>query len=101
MNGYGLMSQEMKKMTQYTRGANFERKVKKYLEDLDYYVVRSAGSKGQADLVAIKRGETLLIQCKISGNISPIEYKKFLNLGKTLGVSTILAKNEKGKIIFY
>lgn len=56
-------------MTKYTRGANYERLMKKRLEALGYYVVRSAGSHGVADLVAIGAPNTycvpvLLVQCK-------------------------------------
>lgn len=38
----------------YIRGANFERKIKKEYEQNGYYVMRSSGSKGIADLIAIK-----------------------------------------------
>ena len=38
-------------MTNYSKGANFERRVKRYLESCGYYVVRSAGSHGVLDLV--------------------------------------------------
>ena len=88
-------------MTQYQRGANFEREVKKYLEEMGYYVMRSAGSKGLADLIALKKGKTLLIQCKISGDISPKEFNAFTDLGRKLGVSTTLAKKVKGKVVFF
>ena len=55
-----------KTMTNYERGANFERRVKKEYEKLGYYVMRSAGSHGVADLVALKRNTIpIIIQCKI------------------------------------
>lgn len=37
----------------YNKGANYERALKKQLEMAGYYVMRSAGSKGPADLIAI------------------------------------------------
>ena len=52
-------------MTQYRRGANYERKIKKEYEEDGYLVLRSAGSKGPFDLVAIKEDSTILIQCKL------------------------------------
>jgi len=51
----------------YRRGADLERAAKHYLEDNGYYVIKSAGSKGIADLVGIKPGEILYVQCKLDG----------------------------------
>lgn len=41
----------------YVSGRNFEYKVRDYLVSKGYLVIRSAGSKGVADLVAIKKIE--------------------------------------------
>ena len=49
--------------TNYQRGANFEYRVKRALEKLGFVVVRSAGSKTPADLVAGRLGTVLLVQC--------------------------------------
>ena len=52
-------------MTNYSRGAIFERKVKKAFEDEGWVVIRSAGSHGQFDLVCISAyGSIMLLQCK-------------------------------------
>ena len=48
----------------YGSGVAFERDLKTALEEKDYYVMRSAGSHGAADLIAIKEGRVYLIQCK-------------------------------------
>lgn len=63
-------------MTVYDGGANVERKAKKELESSGYYVVRSAGSKGAFDLIAIPMKNHIeltpnvirLIQCKKSSS---------------------------------
>lgn len=52
-------------MTQYSRGATYERKIKKEYEAMGYYVIRSAGSRGPVDLVAINRDHFVFIQCKL------------------------------------
>jgi Holliday junction resolvase len=53
--------------TNYTRGATLERKIKKQLEDEGYYVMRSAGSKGQVDLLALAPdGFAYMIQVSLS-----------------------------------
>lgn len=52
--------------TNYQRGANLEYKVRRQFEEAGYYVVRSAGSRGVADLVAVKQGQVFWIQVKKS-----------------------------------
>lgn len=52
-------------MSHYRKGTDFERVVKYYLEGEGYFVVRSAGSHGPVDLVAMKADTpTMLVQCK-------------------------------------
>lgn len=50
--------------TKYNRGVALERFIKRALEANGYYVMRSAGSKGIADLIAINHLELLFIQAK-------------------------------------
>lgn len=53
-------------MTNYTRGRQLEYRVKRDLERVGYFVVRSAGSKGAADLIALSPNHApLLVQCKV------------------------------------
>jgi len=53
-------------MSHYRTGSDFERYVRYVLEDEGFFVVRSAGSRGPVDLVAIRGGyPTMLIQCKV------------------------------------
>ena len=80
-------------MSKYSRGADFERAVVKYLDNQGYLTFRCAGSKGNSkvDIVAFAPkpdfyfsgknfspvygcdGDNLLIQCKLSGAISKSE----------------------------
>ena len=50
----------------YINGANYERKIANKLRNHGYYVMRSSGSKGLFDLIAIdfKLGQIKLIQIK-------------------------------------
>jgi len=86
----------------YNRGRRFEYRVKKFFEDLGFYVVRSAGSKGLADLVIIKNGESRLVQCKYGcGFISKKEYEDLERLCNELLVSGYIAlTDKKGHIRF-
>ena len=62
-------------MTNYEKGANAEREAKKLLEMLGYDVIRSAGSKGMWDLVACYRTHIRLVQVKVEGAMTPVEYE--------------------------
>ena len=51
-----------------------ENRVRALLEDDGYFVVRSAGSGGVADLVALKPGQVLLVQVKSETYLGPAEW---------------------------
>lgn len=48
----------------YRKGCRYERKARRLLESRDYFVVRSGGSRGLFDLVAIGAQDMILIQVK-------------------------------------
>ena len=50
----------------YVKGRRWEWKVKKQWEQDGFLVYRSAGSKGAADLIAIKDGQVYLIQVQVN-----------------------------------
>ena len=77
--------------TAYARGAAFEREVKKALELLGFSVVRSPRSAGAFDLLAVRRGETLMIQCKKHGACAPEEWDRLLSLARAQGAVAIIA----------
>jgi len=61
-------------MTAYERGAAFERRVKADLEKRGYRCIRSAGSHGPVDIVAIGPAHYLLVQAKTDGRCDPAEW---------------------------
>jgi hypothetical protein len=68
-------------VTNYARGANFERTVKADLEGAGFLVIRAAGSHGIMDLIAFKakwtdEGAIWFIQAKTNGKMSPAERVK-------------------------
>ena len=69
-------------MSNYSRGADFERRVQKYFEKQGYFVIRSAGSHSLIDLVALKGGEVQLIQCKTDGVLSVAERQQLQELAR-------------------
>ena len=92
----------------YISGRNFEYKVRDYLTSKGYLVIRSAGSKGVADLVAIRKVHSrpnvyhrpILIQCK-HGHSGFIGYEKVLrDILVKYDVRFIHAFNVKHEIVF-
>ena len=62
----------------YKKGRYYENKTRKVYERRGYFVVRSAASKGCADLIAINNYEVILIQVKAGKSFfSPLERKTF------------------------
>ncbi len=84
----------------YRRGANFERRVKQYLVDRNWTVLRSAGSHTPIDLIAFRQGEVQLIQCKLSGNISSQAKTQLLEIAKENGFRAFIASRNGKEIEF-
>lgn len=70
--------------TQYRQGAAFERATRTRLIDDGYDVLRSAGSKTKVDLIAIKKGQIVFVQCKRSGKLPPDERAALLHFAALL-----------------
>lgn len=84
-------------MNHYRRGADFERAVRAHLADHGYEVIRSAGSKTKVDLVAIKSGELLLIQCKLpSSDLPSSEWNRLRELARMCDARPIIALKVSG-----
>lgn len=76
----------------YTKGRQFENRVKRDKESHGYFVVRSAASLGPVDLVALKNGEIELIQVKVSKySMGPDERKELKSLADAMCAKAILA----------
>jgi Holliday junction resolvase len=81
----------------YVKGRRFENYVREKLERKGYLVVRSAGSKGIFDLVALKKGEILLIQCKWrKSRIS----REMVEAACKAGGKALIATHVRGRVIF-
>ena len=77
-------------MSNYRNGGDLERAAKKHLEAEGYFVMKSGGSKGPVDLLAMKPGETLFIQCKTRGAMPPAERMALRMLAIRLGAVPLL-----------
>jgi len=85
----------------YRKGRIFEYRVKNYLEGRGYFVVRQARS-AFPDLIALKRGLTLLVECRVDGEISKEEKERLLVCAERAGGRPILAfRKKRGREILF
>jgi len=94
--------------TNYHRGRNFEYRVKKYLEEKGYFVVRSAGSHGIFDLIAIEKLDYGVsydnfvygIQCRVDGKVKKEEIEEMKKIYENFGIIPIIAFRDGKKLAF-
>ena len=86
--------------TNYERGRNFEWRIKADLERRGYYCARSAGSHSKIDILAVKGGVCLLVQCKADGAISPVEWNTLHDLCRPPHTLPIVALKDDGKLAY-
>jgi Holliday junction resolvase len=80
-------------VTAYADGRRFEYKTRTHLRGEGYEVTRAASSKTKLDLVAMKPGELLFVQCKRDGDCGPAEWDRLVELAEWVGAVPILAVN--------
>jgi Holliday junction resolvase len=77
-------------------GDYFERRTKDALEADGFYVIRTAGSHGIADLVALRAGEpALMISCKRGGAIGRAELFRLVDTARKAGALAVLARQRR------
>ena len=91
-------------MSRYENGRRFEWATRDDLADNGYSVIRAAGSKGNAkvDLIAVKPGQLLFVQCKGPGALPPAEWDRLVEVAAWVGAIPVLAaKGGRGQGIQY
>lgn len=79
-----------------SRGHNRERQVRLQLESEDWWVCRAAGSLGDADLVALKKGKRpMLVEVKSSAqgpyeHFGPAERQRLIFAAELAGADAVL-----------
>jgi Holliday junction resolvase len=82
----------MAKMNNRRRGDEFERRTRADLEKRGWVVVRSAGSLGPADLVALHHSRPpVIVSCKIPGYLRPTENDVLIETSLRAGAIPLLA----------
>ena len=81
--------------SKYAIGRDFEYATKYALQRKGYLVMRSPGSRSPVDLIAIKSGELLFVQCKLHGQFPVSEWNEFIDYCASVGATPVMA--ERGK----
>lgn len=79
------------KTTKYRLGRGFEYRVRDRLKELGFLALRSPASKGPFDLIAIRHGESLLVQCKVSGVLPVAGWNELYYLAESVGAVPLCA----------
>ena len=82
----------------YAKGRRFEYYVMDKLKRAGFYVMRSAGSHGVFDLLAVKSGVVLGIQCKKGKYIPKAEKQKMIETAMTYGIIPMVAYKENNRV---
>ncbi len=94
--------------SQYRLGADFENRTRDRFEEAGYYVVRSAGSRGVADLVVFdvtadrvsRFPAPLMIQCKRGRNGLGVEaWNHFYAIADAAGCVPVVAEKKEGRTL--
>jgi len=85
-------------MTNYEKGRRFEYRVRDLFKKHGFLVIRAAQSK-PIDLVCLKDGDSLLVECKVNkSSLGKNGRKELLHLAKASKAKPILAYRENRKV---
>lgn len=83
------------------QGANFELQIMAHLKQRGYDVLRSSGSRGAVDVVAIGDRHILMVQAKITNPvIAPVERKAVRAIAARADAVPLVAYRDNGKVLF-
>lgn len=95
------MTEPVNGRRQYRSGTRFENIIVADLRASGYFAVRAPGSKGCADLVAVKPGQVLLVQCKTDGKLPPAPWNALYDAAAGCGAVPVLAARPKPGAVEY
>jgi len=82
----------------YAKGRGFEYRVKELFEKNGHLVIRAAASR-PIDLVCMKDGEAILVECKVRGYLSEDERERIIEYAKRSGAKAMLATKKKRGLV--
>lgn len=85
-------------MSNYSRGRRFEYSVRDVFRRQGYVVIRAASSK-PIDLVCLKDGRSILVECKTESSlVNRARLTQLRQLSKKAGTSMIVARKRKAGV---
>jgi len=88
-------------MTNYVVGRRLEYRIRNLFRKHGYLVIRAASSK-PIDLVCIKDGKTVLIECKTGSSwLGKVRKEELLGLSKQAGAPILLARRRGKRNVEY
>ena len=85
-------------MTNYEAGRRLEYRVRDLFRKSGFFVIRAAQSK-PIDLVCLRKGESVLVECKAGTSyMSGARRRELLALGETSGAMVVLARRRRRKV---
>ena len=85
------------KQTKYRYGRQFEYRVRDALKAIGYFALRSPASRTPIDVLAVRHGLVLFIQCKRNRMLRPGEWNELFDLAISCGAIPILASSVTGR----
>jgi Holliday junction resolvase len=83
----------------YLKGVRFEYRVQRWLRHRGWFVVRQPRS-AFPDLVALRKGKLVLVECRVGGSLSRKERRHLVSLArKELGGEALLAQRNGGSLV--
>lgn len=85
-------------MSNYETGRRLEYRIRDLFRRNGYFVVRAAQSK-PIDLVCLRSGHSVLVECKAGNSFLSQERKKeLLDLAKQAGAAVVLARRKRRRV---
>lgn len=78
--------------TKYRLGREIEYRVRDQLKELGFIAMRSPASKSPIDIMAVRSGVVLFVQCKRGGVLSPREWNELIDLAEPAGAIPVMAE---------
>lgn len=86
-------------MTNYSKGANFERRLVKHLRSQGMRAHRTAGSHTPIDVIAGADGKCYAFQCQLDKYFEPAKIEALKEEAKQFGAVPYLAWRDGGKLV--
>lgn len=75
-------------------GTRFERRCLDLLREAGYWAFRSPASKSPIDIIAVRPGRVLFVQCKVNGRLDPAPWNELFELSQRYGARPVLVERD-------